>query len=40
MSTTHKWLLRIALTAVGVLLTTDRRRSSPPPIPPPKKPAS
>jgi hypothetical protein len=36
MSTTSKWLLRLSLTALAVLLTTDRRRNTTPPI---KKPA-
>ena len=39
MSTTGKWLLRLTLTALGVLLTTDRRRPKAPPLPPPPKPA-
>jgi hypothetical protein len=37
MSTTQKWLLRAALTALALLVTTDRRRPSP--LPSPKKPA-
>jgi len=40
MNTTNKWLLRLSLTLLGVLLTTDRRRSSPPPVAPTKKPAA
>ena len=39
MSTPQKWLLRLGLTALGVLLTTDRRRPKPP-LPPVKKPAA
>jgi hypothetical protein len=37
MSTTGKWLLRLSLTALALLITTDRKR---PPVPKtPKKPA-
>lgn len=37
MTTRNKWLLRLGLTALALLITTDRRR---PPVPqPPKKPA-
>ncbi len=37
MTTRNKWLLRLGLTALALLITTDRRR---PPAPPtPKKPA-
>ncbi|NRT19497.1 hypothetical protein HNP98_002326 [Hymenobacter sp. 9A] len=38
MKPAHKWLLRAALTALAVLLTTDRRRPSAP-APKAKKPA-
>jgi hypothetical protein len=38
MSTAQKWLLRAALTALALLVTTDRRRPSSP-LPSPKKPA-
>ena len=37
MKPAHKWLLRAALTALAVLLTTDRR--TPVQRPEPKKPA-
>jgi hypothetical protein len=37
MSTTGKWLLRAALTALAVLITTDRPRIKPSSTP--KKPA-
>jgi len=37
MSTTGKWLLRISLTALALLITTDRPR--PRPVKTPKKPA-
>ncbi len=38
MSTSGKWLLRAALTALALLITTDRKR---PPVPKtPKKPAA
>lgn len=37
MNTTGKWLLRAALTALAVLITTDRPRIKPAPTP--KKPA-
>jgi len=37
MSTTGKWLLRAALTALAVLITTDRPRIQTPKAP--KKPA-
>jgi hypothetical protein len=36
MSTRNKWLLRAALTALALLITTDTNR---PPRPTPKKPA-
>lgn len=39
MKPTQKWLLRAALTALAVLLTTDRRRGPQPGPPPAKKPA-
>ena len=38
MSSTQRWALRLALTALAVLLTADRRRPVVPPAPP--KPAS
>lgn len=38
MKPAYKWLLRAALTALAVLLTTDRRRG-PAPVPELKKPA-
>ena len=31
MSTAQKWLLRLGMTALGLLLTTDRRRPKPAP---------
>lgn len=37
MSTTSRWILRLSLTALALLITTDRRRPAPPRIP--KKPA-
>ena len=38
MNTRNKWLLRAALTALALLITTDRKR---PPMPEkPKKPAA
>jgi len=37
MSTTNKWLLRAALTALALLITTDRPRPKVPQTP--KKPA-
>ena len=37
MTTRNKWLLRAALTALALLITTDRKR--PTPIQTPKKPA-
>jgi hypothetical protein len=38
MSTAHKWLLRLSLTALAVLLTNDSGRRKPKPENP-KKPA-
>ena len=38
MSTTSKWLLRAAFTALALLITTDRKRL-PVPAAPKKKPA-
>ncbi|WP_167856716.1 hypothetical protein [Hymenobacter aquaticus] len=32
----RKWLLRLGLTALALLVTTDRRRPKPPPAAPPK----
>ncbi|SET50331.1 hypothetical protein [Hymenobacter actinosclerus] len=32
----HKWLLRLSLTALALLVTTDQRRRRPTPPPPPK----
>jgi hypothetical protein len=37
MTTRNKWLLRAALTALALLITTDRKRPSTPQTP--KKPA-
>ena len=37
MNTRNKWLLRAALTALALLITTDRKRLATPPEP--KKPA-
>lgn len=37
MSTTGKWLLRLSLTALALLITTDKPRPRPPTTP--KKPA-
>ena len=37
MSTRNKWLLRLSLTALALLITTDRKR--PAPSKAPKKPA-
>ncbi|WP_262490192.1 hypothetical protein [Hymenobacter coccineus] len=39
MKPTHKWLLRAALTALALLVTTDRRGGPKPGPPPAKKPA-
>ncbi|WP_262711077.1 hypothetical protein [Hymenobacter nivis] len=39
MKPAQKWLLRAALTALAVLLTTDKRRAPKPGPPPTKKPA-
>jgi|GEM_PF-1790422 len=39
MKPAHKWLLRAALTALAVLLTTDRQRGPKPEPQPAKKPA-
>lgn len=42
MSARNKWLLRAALTALALLITTDRRRVTtlPAPAVPPNEPAS
>ena len=40
MSTTGKWLLRAALTALALLITTDTNRPRKPKHPTPKKPAA
>ncbi|MDB5271104.1 MAG: hypothetical protein JWP58_4144 [Hymenobacter sp.] len=37
MNTRNKWLLRAALTALALLITTDKKRPAVPPTP--KKPA-
>ncbi len=39
MKPAQKWLLRAALTALAVLLTTDKRQGPKPGPPPVKKPA-
>ena len=38
MTTRNKWLLRAALTALALLITTDKKRPAEPQIP--KKPAA
>ena len=38
MNVRNKWLLRAALTALALLITTDRRRAPAPPAVPPNKP--
>lgn len=38
MNSPNKWLLRLALTALALLVTTDRRRPAAPKVP--KKPAT
>ncbi len=35
MSTAQRWLLRLTLAALAVLLTADRRRPTAPPLPKP-----
>lgn len=40
MTTRNKWLLRLGLTALALLITTDKKRPAPALPPEPKKPAA